>query len=44
MRLMRPYTKENDKVDGLIILQVDDSLGMGTPRFLEEEEEAFKTF
>lgn len=32
------------KVYGLIILQFGDSLGIGTPRFLEEKEEISKKF
>lgn len=36
--------RTNDNLDGLILLQVDDSLGLGTNQFLDEEEQASKEF
>ena len=36
--------RSNDRLDGLILLQVDDSLGIGTPKFWEDEEIGSKSF
>ena len=38
------YRTKNDKLEGMILLQVDDSLGMGNDEFLLEEERASNKF
>ena len=39
------YRKGKDEsIDGLVCLQVDDSIGAGTPKFLQEESDASKSF
>lgn len=38
------YRRTGTKVDGLIVLQVDDFLGVGTAGFLYEEGKASKKF
>ena len=35
---------KNESLDGLVCLQVDDSIGAGTPKFLQEEADASKSF